>query len=276
MSQNFERALAFLRERNTGVSKLNGKSFGEVIDEFVWYGDETGFQACSGELKIVGDTDIPKHERRTADSRVSASFYRLGNAKGQEGPTIFMPPGKYRKAAFTDAFLEEHGAPPGSTIVMTPNGYMTEEAWIEASPKIAAGIRALIDKHNPDWWALKVVDGYIPHTTSLEAMEVYEKKKILLLKEEADTSQVNQTYDQAKAKEDKKNMREAASWLRSARSLNLGVLDGWALVLVGLHAIRESSPQVWVQSAIRVNLHPLHRVPFEQWCERIAPFLQGG
>ena len=69
-------------------------------------------------------------------------------------------------------------------------------------------------------------------------MEAYDAKKILLLKEEAESSHVNQTYDQQKAKEDKKNMREAACWLRKAGALVLGVLDGWALVLVGLHAIR--------------------------------------
>ena len=171
MPQNFESCLAFLRERNTGVSKLTGQSFGELIDEFIWFGDETGFQASDGALNIIGDKYLGKHERRTDDSRVSVSFYRVGNAKGQEGPTGFMPSGKHRKGTFTDAFLVEQGAPPGSTLVMTPNGYMTEEAWEKISPSIAMGIRAIVDKHNPDWWALKVVDGYTPHTTSLKAME---------------------------------------------------------------------------------------------------------
>ena len=180
MPQNYESCLAFLREKNTGVSKLTGQSFGELIDEFIWFGDETGFQACDGALKIIGGKALPKHERRTADSRASVSFYRVGNAKGQDGPTGFMPPGKYRKAAFTDAFLEEQGAPPGSTLVMTPNGYMAEEAWETISPSTARGIRALIDKHNPEWWALKMVGGYTPHTTSLNAMKAHEAKKVLL------------------------------------------------------------------------------------------------
>ena len=45
------------------------------------------------------------------------------------------------KTGFTDKFLCENGAAEGSTVCMTDNGYMTEAAWIEISPKMAAGIR---------------------------------------------------------------------------------------------------------------------------------------
>ena len=131
-------------------------------------------------------------------------------------------------------------------------------------------------EHNPEWWALKVLDGYLPHTTSLEAMLAYFRRRILLLKEEGESSHVSQTYDQKKAIEDKKNMREAAVMLRAAGSLILGVLDTWALMLCGMHATRQSSPGAWIESAKKVNLHPFHRVSFEALCRRIAPFLQGG
>ena len=274
--QAFEDCLATLRRLNTGVSLLTGQTFGELIDEFIFFGDETGFQASNGDLRIVGDKALPKHESRSADSRESASFYRVGSAAGRDGPTGFLPKGVHRKPAFTDAFLQQFGAPPGSTIAMTPNGYMTEEAWVELAPRIADGMRKIVDKHNPEWWALKVLGGYLPHTTSLEAMLAYFRRRILLLKEEAESSHVNQTYDQKKAIEDKKNMREAAVMLRAAGSLILGVLDTWALMLCGLHAIRQSSPGAWIESAKKVNLHPFHRVSFEAWCRRIAPFLQGG
>ena len=87
---------------------------------------------------------------------------------------------------------------------------------------------------------------------------------------------MNQTYDEQKAKEDKKNMREAACWLREAGALVLGVLGGWALLLARLRAIRESSPEAWVTSEIKVNLHPFHLAPFDSFCKRIAGFLQSG
>jgi hypothetical protein len=207
---------------------------------------------------------------------VSVTTYVVGNAAGTDGPAMFLPPGKAIKPGFTEKFLEKNGAPSGSCIVMTANGYMTEAAWVEGSPKIAGGMRKIMDAINPNWWGMKVVDGFGPHTTSLEAMQVYHDEKIMLIKEEGDTSQVNQVYDQDKAKEQKMNMRGAVVHLRHATNATKGVLDGWHLVLVALHAVRLSSPEVWVASAKKVNLHPDFRVSFADWCERIASFLQGG
>ena len=44
-------------------------------------------------------------------------------------------------------------------------------------------------RDNPNWWALKIIDGYGPHTSSCAAMQIYAQHKILLLKEEGDSSQ---------------------------------------------------------------------------------------
>jgi hypothetical protein len=54
------------------------------------------------------------------------------------------------------------------------------------------------------------------------------------------------------------------------------VTDGWILCHVALAAVRELEAQAWIKSFTKVNLHPHHRVSFEQWCERIAGHLQGG
>eukprot|EP00966_Prymnesium_polylepis_P152788 3529223-Prymnesium_polylepis.1 len=54
-------ALAFLRERNTGLTP-DGKTFGEVIDHFVAGGDETCLLASDGEVKIIGDKKKIKHD----------------------------------------------------------------------------------------------------------------------------------------------------------------------------------------------------------------------
>ena len=79
--------------------------------------------------------------------------------------------GVRRKTGFTDEFLVKHGAAEGSTIAMTETDYMTEDAWIEIAPKIATGIRKLlVIRDMPDWWAVKFVDGFGPHTSSLKAM----------------------------------------------------------------------------------------------------------
>ena len=77
-----DEGLAIFRERNTDVSLVNGKSFGEVIDELVWTGDEMGLAASDGKLRAVGDKTIEKHEKRTRDSRLSVFFYRTGSVAG--------------------------------------------------------------------------------------------------------------------------------------------------------------------------------------------------
>lgn len=147
--------------------------------------------------------------------------------------------GKQRKAGYTDQFLVKQGAPVGSTIVMTPTGYMTEEAWLEMAPTIAKGIREMpVIRDRPDWWVLKIIDGFGPHTSSEKAMEIYAAHKVLLLKEDGDTSHVCQMYDQRVARDDKKSMRQSLGYLRQSNKLVKGTIDGWQLVHVALAAAR--------------------------------------
>ena len=152
----------------------DGRTFGEVMHYFIVGGDETGFQASAGDVRVIGDKRKAKHEITTGTSRLSVTAYRTGTAAGGNGPTGFLPPGKYRNGAFTDAFLEKHGAVPGSTIVMTENGYMTEDAWVEMAPSMARGIRSLpVIRDAPGhWWVGKIIDGFGPHTSSIKAMEI--------------------------------------------------------------------------------------------------------
>lgn len=71
-------------------------------------------------------------------------------------------------------------------------------------------------------------------------------------------------------------MRDALGFLRSSNKLNKSTIDGWQLIHVGLACCRELLPEVWVYSFKKVNLHPHHRVNFDEWCKRISHFLQGG
>ena len=71
-------------------------------------------------------------------------------------------------------------------------------------------------------------------------------------------------------------MRDALAFLRSTSTITKAVVDGWQLVLVGLACVRTLEPETWIESFKIVNLHPHHRVPFADWCTRIAHHLQGG
>ena len=269
-------ALDWLRSQNAGTT-ADGKTFGEVASHFVLGGDETCFLASAGDVSIIGDKGKKKHEVTTADSRTSITVYRTGSAAGATGPTGFLPPGTQTKTGYTDQFLVAHGAKHGSTIVMTDTGYMTEDAWLRMAPFMVAGIRAMpVICDRPDWWVLKIIDGFGAHTSSLAAMEVYADAKVLLLKEEGDTSHVCQAYDQMVAKDDKRSMRACLGYLRQHHKVTKGVVDGWGLIHVALAACRELNPDSWVKSFERVNLNPHTRVPFDAWCVRIADFLVGG
>lgn len=46
---------------------------------------------------------------------------------------------------FTDAFLREHGAAAYSKIIMTPSGYLTDEAWKKIVPFLILGLRQVHD-----------------------------------------------------------------------------------------------------------------------------------
>lgn len=117
---------------------------------------------------------------------------------------------------------------------------------------------------------------YLPSLYRTSQPQIYNESKIILLKEDGDTSHVCQAYDQDVAIKDKITMRSCLDYLRQSEKLQKNVIDGWDLIHVGLAAVRELDPKSWITSFTRVNLHPRHRVEFPQWIERIEQFLQGG
>jgi hypothetical protein len=275
--QTVEFATNELRRRNTGLCAKTGKAFNEVIRHFILGGDETCLLACDGVVKIIGDSEKKKHEKTNQDSRNSITSYRVGSCFGDNGPTAFLMSGKKIRQGYTPKFLVEHGAARGSSIQMTKTGFMTEEAWVAIAPSQAAGIRAMAGiADNPEWWCLKIIDGFGPHTSSPVAMKIYADAKILLLKEEADSSHVNQSYDQEVARNDKRVGRACLELVRRNKTIGGGIVDQWGLVHVGLACVRECTPEIWQTSFRRVNLDPKTRLSFAAWCEKIGHYLQGG
>ena len=106
---------------------------------------------------------------------------------------------------------------------------------------MAKGIRKLpIIRGAPDnWWVLKIVDVFGPHTSSLKSMETYAKYKVLMIKEEGDTSHVCQRYDQYSSKKDNASFREDNYFLRSRIPATRSVLNSWCMVNVGLQAVKK-------------------------------------
>ena len=68
----YDGALDDLRRLNTGVCRLTGKTFGELIHYFITGGDETCFMECEiGSVTVFGSARRKKHDKKTCDSRSS-------------------------------------------------------------------------------------------------------------------------------------------------------------------------------------------------------------
>jgi hypothetical protein len=107
-------------------------------------------------------------------------MYHTGVAAGHNGPTVLLLKGKKRKSGFNENFLRQEGCELGSTICMTENAYMTEEAWEGMAPSIVKGYRALpVVKDNPQWLMIEIFDGFGAHLTNLNALKQRAEAKIL-------------------------------------------------------------------------------------------------
>ena len=213
------------------------------MEHFVICTDEACLLATpTGQVKVFGDKLKTKHERILSDSRVSITIVRTAATRGATGPTHFLIEGVKVKAGYTPAWLLRHGAAPGSGIIGTPTAFMTEEAWLGMAEERAKGIRAMpVIKDHPEWWVLDIMGGFVPHFMNPKALAIYWAHKIRQGKEEGNTSQVNQLYDQDPAKKDKVALRSGADMLRQAASVSNGGVDQWGLVAVGFMAVRSGN-----------------------------------
>jgi hypothetical protein len=113
------------------------------------------------------------------------------------------------------------------------------------------------------------------HENLLNAHKLRAYSLIIYLKEESNSSHVNQGYDQLTAKNDKKNAAEslydqckAKKW--QARKEQI---DQYDLVLTAMLIVRATDPTTWVASFQRVNLDPRTRVDFPVFCKKMGGFL---
>lgn len=97
-------------------------------------------------------------------------------------------------------------------------------------------------------------------------------RNILLIKEEGDTSQRSQAYDQAVAKADKAYLHQ---FLDLAHP-KIGIMSQWQVIAVCLMAFKKVKPDTWISSFRHVNLHPCFRRSFHDWCEEIKDALHMG
>lgn len=134
-----------------------GKSFGELIENFLIGGNKTSLIAdADGDLRIVGEFGQKKH-KKVSDCWSLITIYRTGTLAGSNGPTVFIVKGKRIRSGYMEDFLMEQGAAFGLSIQMTENAFMTKLAWRAMTPKLVVGYRKLpYAEWNPQWWAIEI------------------------------------------------------------------------------------------------------------------------
>ncbi|KAI2498520.1 hypothetical protein MHU86_15980 [Fragilaria crotonensis] len=254
---------------------LPAEDFNDIKEHFFLNMDESSLLASDGTVRVVGSATKSKTEKIMDDCRASITVLRTGAAGGFSGPWIFLAAGKkYGCHPSLKKIDNKPGVPPYSKVFMTPTAYMTDSVYAEIAPELAAGIRKMphICEH-PDWWVVVSLDGFGSHVNVHEAQQAFYDKKIMILKEEGDTSHLNQAYDQSVAKNDKAGMRMYLDLIRP----HIGVrLDQWFLIGVAIEALKKIKASAWIESFKKVNLHPVHRVPFDVWLKKIDSTLSGG
>ena len=170
-----------------------------------------------------------KQQINKSDNRGTITIARCGLASGVDGPRFFLVQGeKVDQSTFTGNFAAKHDAPCGSKVIATPNAYMTDKVWNEMSTAFAAGVHQLkVICDYPELWVVMTLDGFGSHLQP-EALKVFADHKILIVKEEGDTSHVCQAYDKDVAKEDKRHHRS----LLHRIWLDIDMVNQWTLVLV--------------------------------------------
>ena len=101
---------------------------------------------------------------------------------------------------------DHHPAPEGIFIEMTPNTYMTDQAWKNITPKLYKGMRKMKGVRD-DLWMFLSMGGFGSHLEGGD-LQIFADHLIIVVKEEGDNSQVSKAYYQTVAKNDKKFTRE--------------------------------------------------------------------
>ena len=259
-------AFGELSARNNDPRRL--LPFDKVSEFFVWNWDEMCYVACDGVVKVVASAEKKKTEKNSDDCRDSITAGRFGNAAGDQGAYFFLAKGKSLNEWKKISDVEKHfHAPPHSEVIMTPNAYMTDEVWAAIVPKMCKSIRDNeIVKQYPHWWVLLSLDGFTSHIHTKGMQDIFVQHKILIFKEEGDSSHIIQPYDQQVARRDKIEVRKICDQMRPVFGKTF---SQWHLIAIAIEAQNKVPKEVWVQSFIRVNMHPKFRVSFKDWLDQL-------
>ena len=144
-----------------------------------------------------------------------------------------------------DVLLKRNRASKGQSFEMNDNAYMMDEAQLMMTPKVVKDIREIpYTQFNSLWQVLEISDGFGSHISSLCALEIQEAAKNLSVKEEVNSSHMNQAYDNLIAKQDKESATSTLLILWRSSFLK-GPMDQYALIHVGIAGVHANTYGTW-------------------------------
>ena len=128
---------------------------------------------------------------------------RCGAPANISASTFWLLTGKTRNPVFTDEFLVEHGAAPFSSIIMTENAFLTDDAWRQLVPLLIKGIRYQVATAAARLCGIDVetakkllvalaFDGFKVHLKNMLELVLFAEHNVLCACEARDSSEVNQ------------------------------------------------------------------------------------
>ena len=159
-----------------------------------------------GITKVVASKYVKKHQVNKGENHGTITIARCGLASGADGPRFYLVKSeKIDLQKFKGNFSTKHGALPGSKVIPTLNAYMTDEVWNYMAPAFVKGLHDMHVVNNyPYLWMAITLDSFRSHLVGY-ALKLFADHKILIVKEEGDTSQMCQAYDNEVAKSDKRH-----------------------------------------------------------------------
>ena len=80
----------------------------------------------NGSTRVIGSAGRKKHERKDQDSWISITMYCDVSISVVNGLTIFLMDDKKNRVNYTEKFLRDNGAYPGSNVLIIPMPFVTQ------------------------------------------------------------------------------------------------------------------------------------------------------
>ena len=106
-----------------------------VIEYFIGNLDESCLMSTNGNIYVVASSGNNKTKKISDDYREYIKIVQTGFASGQQGAYLFIAKGKNLDRYKFKNLHKDFKAPEGSEVVMTPNAFMNDEAWLEIITK---------------------------------------------------------------------------------------------------------------------------------------------